>query len=253
MFTYAIAINEHKSQSLDIQTILIDKLHTYNFINDQVNPNWIFVLGGDGNFLWAINKYNHLLNNSKFITIKTNDKSVGFFCRWLIDDIDQIIEQIINHKIVIDQCQLLQINFMQNNKIIKQQLSVNELRIINLKNTITFNLFINDQWLANYQASGIVISTNLGSSGYIKAIDGATILAKTPLLNVKIIAPCDGLTPITYKNFILDQSQILTIVIDEHHFVKDTYFFVDGIETIKTNQLVLQNHQQRFNLVVKHL
>lgn len=34
---------------------------------------------------------------------------------------------------------------MQNNKIIKQQLSVNELRIINLKNTITFNLFINDQ------------------------------------------------------------------------------------------------------------
>lgn len=42
-------------------------------------------------------------------------------------------------------------------------------------------MYVNDDYLQYFRGSGLIFATASGSTGYMKAINGAIILANTPL------------------------------------------------------------------------
>ena len=74
--TFAIISNQYCS-SLELYKIIKDKFINKGFIYNEIKPDYVFIVGGDGTLLYAIKAYSHYLNNTTFVIIKSG--SIGFY------------------------------------------------------------------------------------------------------------------------------------------------------------------------------
>ncbi|KAF5279611.1 hypothetical protein FQR65_LT15359 [Abscondita terminalis] len=168
---YDIVINDYKTTKDSL--VEIEKKLNKVFIKDSSNPNFVFVLGGDGTFLKAVRKYENLINEIVFIPFKSG--GIGYYTnKNRLENLDTIISSVLNNDYNFSKLELLEV--IVNNE---KKLVLNELKILNETNAIYLDILINDEYLETFHGTGLVISTSNGSTGYMKAAGGAVILSKT--------------------------------------------------------------------------
>lgn len=161
-----------KEKNIDIAELVKKEANKYGFELDDINPDIVFSVGGDGTFLKAVHKYIDKLDKITFIGI--NSGSLGFFYEFSKEEIASTMKRISEKKYSIREHRLLKGLIDHNDK---QDIiyALNEIRIENPFHTLISDVFINNEMLETFRGNGLVVSSSVGSSAYNKSLGGALI------------------------------------------------------------------------------
>ncbi len=134
-----------------------------------------FVIGGDGTVLSAVEKYPQL----SFIGV--NLGRMGFLTEISSDEVKSAVEKITDGNYYTEERMMLEIDL--------GGVTVEALNEVAVKHKVAsgigeFKVFVNDIYLAHYQADGIIVSTPTGSTGYNLSAGGPIL---SPAANAMVI------------------------------------------------------------------
>ncbi|AHI52608.1 diacylglycerol kinase catalytic domain-containing protein [Spiroplasma culicicola] len=171
MFKFSLIKNDYQSSN-GFSSELIENLIARGNILDEKDPDYVFVVGGDGTFLKAVQIYQNILDKVNFIPFKSG--GIGFFTnKNRIDELETILEMIDTQSYFENSYELLEIKNGDNKFYI-----TNEAKILNEKSAVYIKVYINDEYLETFHGTGLVVSTSSGSTGYMKSAGGSIILPK---------------------------------------------------------------------------
>ena len=178
----------YKEKNSENAAFLKEQLEKNGFTLDNVNPDVVFSVGGDGTFLQAVHTYLDKLDSIKFVGI--NYGSLGFFCGYTKEDIPELIKELKNG-LSVKQYSLLkgEIKY-QNNE--QEIYALNEIRIENPFHTLISDVFIDDEKLETFRGNGLMVCSSLGSSAYNKSLGGSLIDSDLNALELTEIAGLDN-------------------------------------------------------------
>ena len=144
-----------------------------NFVLDELNPNLVISVGGDGTTLSAVHKYIDKLDSITFIAF--NAGHLGFFSSFNKDEYDEFINYVKKGIYKYDSLNMLEytINTMSND--VTKGLALNEITIVNPRRTLILDVKIDKEYFEHYRGTGLCVSTPTGSTGYNKSLHGAVI------------------------------------------------------------------------------
>lgn len=181
----------------------LDSLLNQALIKSDQIPNdldFLITIGGDGTFLEALSEIK--INNTPLLGINTG--RLGFLADISPNEIEETIISISKNKYKIKKRSIIEarVDPKQN---IKFPYAINDLTVHkrDTSSMIVVHTYIDDVFLANYWADGLIISTPTGSTAYSMSSGGPIV---SPDSNNLII------TPIASHNL-----TVRPLVIPDHH------------------------------------
>lgn len=182
MKNFAICFNKEISNSIETKDLLYSNLSFKGLACEVLdidklkgNFDFAFVIGGDGTILKAA----RFFAKSQTPIFGINLGRLGFLSQSSKDNIELSIEQILQEKYIIEDRIMLQSGtYTALNDFV--------IRGCDTGRTAKFSLSINDKFVCNYLADGIIISTPTGSTAYGLSAGGPVL---TPSLNAFVIVP----------------------------------------------------------------
>lgn len=163
-----------------ISTILDDNGYT----KDDVLPDYVIVVGGDGTFLRAVKEYSGLVNSAVFVGFKTGH--VGYYCNYDETNVEDILT-------ILEKSQIINLYFLEgilNGT--EKMTALNEITITNPPYITKYDVYVDGELLENYNGNGLLVCTSTGSTGYNKSLNGAIIDPKLVTLELTEIAPLNS-------------------------------------------------------------
>lgn len=174
---YAI-LHKSNPESLAVRQALMDKI---DGIYDEVTPDIVFSIGGDGTVLNVISKYNAMLDRVLIVAIHTG--TIGFYTEFLPSDLDDILA-------------LLKSDYSTNDFALLQYktgahmgYAMNEVFVSGCHKMLEAKVFIDDIEIMNTRGNGICISTPTGSTAYNYALGGAIVDHDIKAVQLTLSAP----------------------------------------------------------------
>lgn len=169
----------------DLSQSLSKKLHTvleeHDHILDEENPEIVFVIGGDGTFIYAVHQYLEKLSSLCFYGIHTG--TLGFYTDYKDSDLEEFINTYLEGNLTEVTYPLLEVNTSKDT-----YYALNEMRIENVVRTQEMNIFINQTFFETYRGTGMCVSTQLGSTAYNRSLGGAVLQEGLNLIEMCEIA-----------------------------------------------------------------
>ncbi|QRG86778.1 NAD(+)/NADH kinase [Bulleidia sp. zg-1006] len=145
----------------DIQNHMLKK----GWQEDLIQPELVFVIGGDGAFIHAAHEYVDV--QPLYYPIQTG--TLGFFAQYNREDFYAYLE-------ALEGDYYEQILPLLETKINDEVIyGVNEIRIENVMHTQITDVLVNGHFFENLRSSGVCISTQVGSTAYNRSLGGAVI------------------------------------------------------------------------------
>ncbi len=160
-----------------IETRLIDS----GRIKDQENPDTVFVIGGDGTFIYAVHQYLNVLEHVRFYGIHTG--TLGFYTDYRDCDLERFMKDYCDGSGREVQYPLLEV---KKGKDIYY--GINEMRIENSARTQRMDIYLNGQKFEEYRGTGMLVCTQLGSTAYNRSLNGAVVQEGIDVLQMSEIA-----------------------------------------------------------------
>lgn len=183
-----ISIPSQKSEKICFK--LKQKLTNFKE-TDCLNPDYLFVIGGDGTFI----KQAVIHNKSNVKIIGINGGSLGFYSAFSENDLDSLVKNLKSYKFL--PINILNIKF--GNKKIN---AVNELSITS-STAYPLNIYFNEKHYQKFRGTGVLVGTRTGSTGYIKSAKGAIVFPGIECLEFV------ELDPLLHVGFISVQSPLI--------------------------------------------
>lgn len=161
---YNNSLNDNKVR----REVLTNKIVNNGFDTGK-GGEFMFVIGGDGTFLKAIQR--NMKDNPVFIGINTGN--LGFLSEFSFEDVDKIFEMIKKKDYWLQTLPIFEAVVTAKGQM-KRLYFVNDL-VIERKSTriIHSDIHINDKKFSSLSGDGMIVSTSLGSTGYGIAAGGA--------------------------------------------------------------------------------
>jgi NAD+ kinase len=234
--------------SLKIKNKIIKSLNTLNikYIIEPKKPEIVFIIGGDGTFLYSISKNKTYLDQIKFFFVKTGKLSI--YSQFLPSEINNFLSDFfIKEKLKIEKFDLLEINYQKEKKYV-----LNEVKIFNFLNPINIDVSINDIFFQNFKGSGLSFSTMYGSTGFSRSIGGSVILEDN-LFQLIEIAPINNNYIRTFNApLILGKNTRINLKIKN----KNAHLVFDNYKEEKVNQelsIEIKLSQTKVNLLTNYI
>ena len=185
-----VAFFEQQFYDLFIENDSLNKKYpTYSHFNDLSNTfDVMFTIGGDGTILRAVTYIRDL--NIPIMGINTG--RLGFLATIQKDQIEEAIDLVLKKEYTLQERSLLQIETSPNTEDFSElNFALNEVTIArrNTTSMIGIKTFLNQEYLTNYWADGLIIATPTGSTGYSLSCDGPVILPNSKSFVITPIAP----------------------------------------------------------------
>ncbi|WP_242323240.1 NAD(+)/NADH kinase [Faecalibaculum rodentium] len=181
------------------------KLEAITWQEDAEYPERIFCIGGDGTMLRAIHEYIDQLDTVAFIGIHTGN--LGFFTDFTADEMDEMLKLLAGDA-KFEECRLVEAVFPEKDLVLR---ALNEIRLESITKTLTLDISIDGEFFERSNGSGICVSTQPGSTGINRSLNGAIV--------------DDGLS-------ILQLTEIMPIAHHNHHTLRNPYV-MKGSRTIE--------------------
>lgn len=154
---------------------------------DDFQADIVVSMGGDGTFLETAARVGH----KSIPILGINTGRLGFLSDITPNEVEDAINDIYNDNFVVDERRVLQVTV----KGIKEPLkgcpfALNEVAVLKRDNSsmISIRVEINGEFLAVYQADGLIINTPTGSTGYALSVGGAIVDPHTDLICIVPVA-----------------------------------------------------------------
>ncbi|MDG1038242.1 MAG: NAD kinase [Polaribacter sp.] len=225
--------------------ILQDNYKSFASFNDLDSSfDIMFTIGGDGTFLRSATHIRDL--NIPILGINTG--RLGFLAIVAKDLIEDTVELVINGDFTIQERTLISVKTEPKTKDFSElNFALNEVTIAkkNTTSMIGVKTSLNEEYLTNYWADGIIIATPTGSTGYSLSCNGPVILPDSKNLVITPIAPHNlNARPVIIsdetkielevnsreKSFLISlDSRVTTVPKETKIFIKKTDFTIKSI------------------------
>lgn len=203
MKKFAVCYNKDIQNSVTVKDTLVEilfdcKVSADVLDIDNLKPGYdfVFVIGGDGTILKTARFY----AKSETPIFGINLGRLGFLSQSSREHLKSSVEKILAGKYFVEDRIMLQSgdNLALNDFVIKGTLT---------GRTSRFSLKINDKFVCDYLADGIIVSTPTGSTAYGLSAGGPVL---TPSLNAIVIVPICPHT-LTARPLVIPDSEIITV------------------------------------------
>jgi len=169
----------------------------------------IVVLGGDGTFLSIA----RLMKNHSTPVMGINMGQLGFLAEIKKHEAIQTLGDIIDGiPPLIQERALLEVTLVRKNRVVFQGPVVNDAVISKgaIARIIGIQIWVNDKWVHNIRADGIIVSTTTGSTAYSLAAGGPIVEPSVPALVVTPICPHS----LTLRPLVIPDTSIVRICLN---------------------------------------
>jgi NAD+ kinase len=144
----------------------------------------IIVIGGDGSLLKAA----RAIVDSQIPILGINRGNLGFLADVTASNLETTLDEILSGRYVEEQRTMLNATVIQNTKSIPGHLALNDIVLHHgeLARLIDFQIFIDDQFVVDQRADGVITSTPTGSTAYALSGGGPIVY---PTLDVITLLP----------------------------------------------------------------
>ncbi|MTT30583.1 NAD kinase [Terrilactibacillus sp. BCM23-1] len=146
----------------------------YQIEYDDVNPDIVITVGGDGTLLHAFHQYLNTLQKIAFVGVHTGH--LGFYADWRTTEIEELVYKIVHDPLRIVRYPLLEVVIKYHNgKPDERYLALNECTVKSEVGSVVMDIKIKDDLFETFRGDGLCISTPSGSTAYNKSLTGAII------------------------------------------------------------------------------
>jgi len=171
---------------------------------EQIEADFAISIGGDGTFL----KTAQLVGHKHMPIIGINTGRLGFISDILPQDASAFFSNIAANNYKVEERSLLTVNTKGQN-LNSNPCALNEVAILKHDNSsmISITTYVDGNYLATYQADGLIISTPTGSTGYSLSVGGPII---SPDSKSVVISPIAAHS-LSVRPFILNDDVKITM------------------------------------------
>ena len=211
-----------------------------NLFECEINTiNAIITFGGDGTILAAARKY---VDNDIPI-MGFNVGRLGFLAEFSANNIEENIDNLLAGKYKISKRFLLSAKLKD-----EKHLAINDFVIRNVEHSklITLSAFASEQYIGDYRADGLIVSTPTGSTAYSMACNGPIVC---PDANVYCITPISPHT-LTLRPLVIPTNKNIKIKLatnsnDNASVIADGNY-VGKISLSDELEIVIHNKEAKF-------
>ena len=154
--------------------------------NDVSDLDIVLSVGGDGTFLRTalqIDKHNIPI-------LGINTGRLGFLADIGSNQIDETLDELFRGDYKVEERTLLQL-YAEGQAFSGFNYALNEIAILkrDTSSMITIHTHLNDEYLASYQADGLVVATPTGSTAYSMSVNGPILLPQNRNFILSPVAP----------------------------------------------------------------
>lgn len=158
----------------------------HEIIFDQVRPDVVISVGGDGTLLAAFHEYSAQLTEIRFIGMHTGH--LGFYSDWQKDEVQALVASLLNEPGKTVKYPLLEMVIKYSDGHTTRQLALNEAAIKRPLGTLVADVYINGELFERFRGDGLTAATPTGSTGYNKSIGGAVVHPSLAVIQLSEIA-----------------------------------------------------------------
>jgi len=151
------------------------------------NIQFFFSIGGDGTFLKAVS---FVMKKKSVYMVGVNFGHLGFLSAISKEDIELSVNDVLDGKYEVKERTVLQVDglkrFFGNFNYALNELTVSKR---DTSSMIRIKAYLNDEYLATYQADGLIISTPTGSTAYSLSVGGPILTPDTKNFLITPVAP----------------------------------------------------------------
>lgn len=188
-----------------------DKLRELiKFEYDDVSPDIVLCIGGDGTILRAVHHYKDIIE--KIIIFGIHAGKLGFYTNYSLDMAEKVAEEINTNSFVVEKIDLLEYEIVTKKNIIIGH-ALNEVTIVNPRRTLILDVFIDDEYLETFRGTGLCVSTPYGSTAYNKSLTGAVVEPTLKSLQLTEIASINSNAYRTLgSSLVLNSKRIIKLI-----------------------------------------
>ncbi len=204
----------------------------------------LIVLGGDGTLLAAA----RLMNKRHIPILPVNLGGLGFLTSVTLDDLYPVLERALNGQARFSERVLLESQVIRDGKVHHHARALND-AVLNkaaLARITDLQLRVNGEFVCNYKADGLIVSTPTGSTAYSLAAGGPILY---PIVSAFVITP---ICPHTLTNRPLVIPDTAQIEVSFAAAESPIYLTLDGqvgVELIPGDHVLLSAASERLRLV----
>lgn len=161
------------SQSNELMELAKSYLIDFGLQFDEIEPEIVLSIGGDGTLLHAFHRYSHRLDKTAFVGIHTGH--LGFYADWKPSELEKLVLSIAKKEFNVVEYPLLEVQVHRHNSDSSTYLALNEATIKSPDVTLVMDVELNGEHFECFRGDGLCISTPSGSTAYNKALGGAII------------------------------------------------------------------------------
>ncbi|MCR5837142.1 MAG: NAD(+)/NADH kinase [Lachnospiraceae bacterium] len=190
----------------------------YRYTNPDLIPEdveCVITVGGDGTLLQAARDL--IEKNVLFLGI--NKGNLGFLAQNCNIDIDRMLDRLLNGDYKIEERMMLKGCVKRNGKVLSENVALNDI-VIHRYGGIRisdYKVYVNDLFLNEYHADGLICATPTGSTAYSLSAGGPVV---EPNANLMVMTPICAHS-INGRSIIFSDKDMISVLIKEPRYLKN--------------------------------
>lgn len=250
MKKFAIITNAYKDKKLVLTHKIVDYItqkggyavalseghegmHEYTDINFEKMPEdteCIMVLGGDGTLIRSAAK----VMEYHIPLLGINIGNLGYLCELEANDVFDAIDRLMAEEYFIED--RIMIEGGKNPKEIVYGLNDIVIHRVGDLSVLRMNVYVNGEFLATYDADGIIVSTPTGSTGYNLSAGGPIVNPKAQML---VMTPINSHS-LNARSIVFSSNDLIEIEMGTRRYLMDEEAYVscdgDRVETLRVGE-----------------
>jgi len=183
-------------------------------------PQFVVVLGGDGTMLSAA----RAVAQAGIPILGVNLGSLGFMTEVRLEELEATLDALARNNCVIDARAMLHCEHIRAGKCVTAYEALNDIVVSKaaLARMVDFDVHVNQQFVSNYKADGVIVATPTGSTAYSLAAGGPIL---TPAVDAFVITPVSP-HALTNRPLVVPDCSEITIEVKQPQ--EEAYLTVDG-------------------------
>ncbi|MCK8616822.1 NAD kinase [Fructobacillus sp. M158] len=175
-----------QERSLEIVKELKKELDEKGIEQDDLDPDLVITVGGDGTLLGAFHHYIGLKEDLRFVGLHTGH--LGFYTDWLGDEVPELVRSLVNDSGQRVSYPLLKLTTTMADGTTEEYLALNEATLKQPVGTLVADIYLGDHLFEGFRGDGVAIATPTGSTAYNKANGGAVLHPSLQAIQMSEIA-----------------------------------------------------------------
>ncbi len=204
----------------------------------------VISIGGDGTFLSAA----HIVKYRETPVIGINLGRIGFLADIEIDEVEQCLHHICEGKYNTISRMVLEIQLFRKGKEIKSMQALNDIYLnrISVPKLSSISLWYGEDYITDYVADGVIVSTPSGSTAYSLAAGGPIVAPDLEALLITPICP----QALSERPIVLSAQKPIKLRINSKN--PQLLLSADGIsliELVTDDEIVISYQERKTNLI----